>query len=475
MHRLVGSDAGFLFIESETQTSTCVDLVVLGPPPQGRAPWSLADLRRHLSARLSRTPALRRRLAQVPLGIGHPLLVDDPEFDLDAHLSQVRLPAPGGDEQLNAAVADVLPTRLDQGRPLWRVVLVDGLAGDRQALVFAFHHALADGAGLANTLAQLIDDRMHAEHPAPRAAPAPAPRRAALFAGTLGRQLLAWCAFPLLVVRTLRRFRAVDRHRASQEIAPPPAMGGAPRTLLNRSADARRVYARTDLPLADVRRVRAAAGTTLSEVVLAVVAGALRGYLAQRDALPDTPLVVNVPIGNDAPGEVSRTTGNVFANYLAHLATDEPDPRRRLAAVAAANAAARTQLDVLGRDTLTAWLDRIPPALARPAAARMAAKQRSGEAEPDFNVLVSNMRLPGSPWTMAGRTVETVVMSGPAADGAGLNITLTGYADRLGLAIVANPSAIDAPEELADRLRASLGELLAAYTDPAAARPDVVA
>ena len=399
----------------------------------------------------------------MPLGIGNPVLVDDPVFDLDAHLSAVRLPAPGGDAELDAAVADVLPLRLDQGRPLWQVRLVDGLAGDRQALVFAFHHALADGAGLANTLAQLVDDRMHAERPAPPVERAPAPRRPVLFAGTLARQLWAWCAFPLLLVRTLRRFRAVDRHRETLDVAPPPGMGGAPRTLLNRSADARRVYARTSLPLSDVRRVRAAAGTTLSEVLLAVVAGALRDYLAERGELPDGPLVVNVPIGNDGPGEVWRTTGNAFANYLAHLATDEPDPRRRLAAVAAANAAARTLLEVQGRDTLTAWLDRIPPALARPAAARMAARQRSGEAAPDFNVLVSNMRLPGSPWTMAGRTVETAQMSGPAADGAGLNITVTGYADRLGLAVVANPSAVEAPGELAGRMRAALEELLDAF------------
>src|SRR5690606_14558517 len=134
--RLAGSDAGRLFIESPAQTSTCVDLAVIGPSADGRGPLTLAELHRHLADRLGLAPPFRWRLAPIPGGIGHPWWVEDPDFDLDYHLRHEVLPPPGGEDELDACVARALPGVLDRRHPLWQVVLVDGLEGGRQALVF---------------------------------------------------------------------------------------------------------------------------------------------------------------------------------------------------------------------------------------------------------------------------------------------------------------------------------------------------
>ncbi|WP_181313025.1 wax ester/triacylglycerol synthase family O-acyltransferase [Nocardioides campestrisoli] len=465
MHRLAGSDAGFLFIEGETQTSTCVDVVLLAPasPDEALTP---EVLRARVAARLPTTPGLRRRMRPVPGGLGHGLWVDDPTFALDRHLHHVVLPAPGEEAQLRAHLAEVLPLLLDRTRPMWALTLVDGLAEGRQALVFQFHHTLADGAGLLETITRLLDDRAAEVPPAPGSEPAADPARdpgaALVLVLTLWHQLVAWLAAPRLLVRTVRRFRAVERRRATAEVRVPGSLRDAPATVLNRSADSNRDFARARLEMADVRAVRGAVGCTVSDVVLAVVTGALRDHLDDRDELPDKPLVANVPVGHEPPGAGPRTTGNHFSNYFALLPTHLVDPRDQLAAVSAATEESKHQLRLQGMETIPAWIDRIPPLVAARVAARLAARQREGSAAPDFNVLISNMRVSGGPWTLHGREVEDFFMTGPVADGAGLNITVTGYGDHLTLALVVNPSAVERPELLALGLEESMARLRAA-------------
>jgi len=169
--------------------------------------------------------------------------------------------------------------------------------------------------------------------------------------------------------------------------------------------------------------------------------------------------VVNVPIGNDPAGAPPRLRGNVFVNYYALLATDVADPLERLRMTAAYDAEAKRQLEIQDRRTLTDWLDRVPPAVAWRAARSMAEKARSGAVAPDFNVLVSNLRVQHPVWTLGGRTVESVFMTGPVTDGGGLNVTVTGYGEQLTFAVHSNPSAVPDPAALADDLSAALAEL----------------
>ena len=464
MERLVGSDAGFLFIESRTQTSTCVDVALLGAGTEG--PLTVDELKRHLSARLHLVPSLRWRLEQVPFGLHHPVWIEDPDFDLDLHVRRFTVPPGDPSEQLDQFVVSQLPILLDRRHPLWRVTLVDGLADDSQALVFCFHHAMADGAALITTLDVVFNDVPAG--PVPTWVPEK-PRPVRLFVRSLFEQLRAWVRLPVMLVRTLRRFRAVEKRRAEASVAAPPAMNGAPGSAFNCPPDEARTYARARLALSDIKSVRLAAGTTTSDVVTAVVAGALRSYLLEHAELPERPLVVNVPVGNDAPGAPPRQHGNRFANYFAYLPTDMADPLERLAQVAANNAEAKEQLEIQGRETLSDWLDHIPPAIAGPAARRLGERTLANPDAPDFNVLVSNVRIPSSTWHLGTRPVEQMFMSGPAADGSGLNITSVGYGPHVHLSVVANPAAVGWPYDLEERMAAELVALVAATAEVAGA------
>lgn len=460
MRRLAGSDAGFLFVESPTQSSTCVDIAELGVAADGRGALTLAELKAHLAARLHLVPHLRWRVETVPLEIAHPVWVRDAHFDLDYHLREVTVDEPGSPADLDRLVAERFTGPLDRRHPLWQIVLVHGLDGGRQAIVFRFHHSVADGLGLITTIGELFS-----EHPVGPPPPfrAETPSRFRVFLVALLHQLRAWLVAPRLLATTLRRFRATDERREAAPVPVPRPMGDAPPTRLNRSDDAARTFARGRLRLDDLRAVKSAAGTTMSDVVLALVAGALRRSLVMSGELPDTPLVVNVPLGTDPPGAPPRTSGNVFANFFAYLATDIEDPRERLAAIAANTAESKQQLEILGIDTLPDWLDRFPPAIAGPVARRMARRLRDGDHPPDFNVLVSNVRVPRDPRSIGTRPFTRFTMSGPVADGAGLNITLTGCEPHLEVAITANPAAVANPHELAALMKGALAELMRAF------------
>lgn len=460
MRRLAGSDAGFLFVESPTQSSTCVDIAELGPAADGRGPLTLPELTRHLRGRLHLVPHLRWRIETVPLEIAHPIWVRDGDFDLDYHVREFTVDAPGAPTDLDQLVADRFTAPLDRRHPLWQIVLIHGLEGGRQAIVFRFHHSVADGLGLITTIGELLGDRPVGPPPPFRGEH---PSRLRVFVLALLHQLRAWVAAPRLLATTLRRFKATDERRATAPVPVPRPMGDAPPTRLNRSDDAVRTFARGRLPLGDVRAVKDAAGTTVSDVVLALVAGALRRSLLMSGELPDTPLVVNVPLGTDPPGAAARTSGNIFANFFAYLATDVEDPRERLAAIAANTAESKRQLEILGIDTLPDWLDRFPPAIAGPVARRMARRLRDGDHPPDFNVLVSNVRIPTEPRSIGTRPITRLTMSGPVADGAGLNITVAGCEPHLEVAITANPAAVPDPHGLAALLKGALAELLHAY------------
>lgn len=460
VRRLAGSDAGFLFVESPTQSSTCVDIAELGLAADGRGALTLPELKRHIQDRLHLVPHLRWRIETVPLEIAHPVWVRDGDFDLDYHLREATVAEPGAPADLDRLVAERFTAPLDRRHPLWQIVLVSGLAGGRQALVLRFHHSVADGLGLITTIGELFGEK-----PVDPPPPFRGERisRLRIFVLALLHQLRAWVAAPRLLATTLRRFKATDERRAAAPVPVPRPMGDAPPTRLNRSDDAVRTFARTRMALGDVRAVKDAAGTTVSDVVLALVAGALRRSLLMSGELPDTPLVVNVPLGTDPPDAAPRTSGNVFANFFAYLATDVEDPRERLAAIAANTAESKNQLEILGIDTLPNWLDRFPPAIAGPVARRMARRLRDGDHPPDFNVLVSNVRIPTEARSIGTRPFTRLTMSGPVADGAGLNITVAGCDPHLEVAITANPTAVANPHELAALLKGALAELLRAH------------
>ena len=467
MRRLSGQDAGFLSLELPSQPMHTLALLILAPCRAGDAGLTLDDVRRHMAARLDRVPPLRWRVVPVPLGLNHPVFVEDPGFDLDQHLRHAVLPGPGGEEGLDAFCAAAAERCLDRVRPLWQLALIDGLGGGRQGLLLEVHHALMDGFATLATFSALFSPvapvapvaPLRAETTPVAWAPEKVPGKLRLIAGALGGQARAFTRLPGLVARTRRASTALRARAASSPIIVPAPGGDPPASTINRALGIERRYTRAELPMDQVMLVKEAAGVTVNDVALAAVAGALRAYLAARGALPAKPLVASVPVGMEPPGSPQRTSGNRFSRITTSLATDVADPWERLQTISAVTRESKLRLDLAGRELLADWLEHIPPCVAEAAVRSGQRKRREGAAKLDANVVVSNIRGPSEPWAFASVPIEEMYVTGPPNSGVGVTFVLWDYAGRLLFGILAFADSVGDTTELAEGLRGSLAEL----------------
>jgi diacylglycerol O-acyltransferase / wax synthase len=464
MRRLSGQDDGFLLLELPEQPMQTMALAILRPGPGGAV--GVEDVQRHMAARLHEVPAFRWRVVPVPLGLSHPVVVEDPGFDLARHVRHAVLPEPGGVGELDALYAGLAEQHLDRGRPLWQMTLVDGLAGDRQAIVLEVHHALMDGFATVATLARIFSPSGDPGlHPDDGWCPDRLPGAGRLVAGAIGHQARVLVRLPALVARTRRGVAALKRRRSGAAVKAPEAGIDTPLSTINSGFTAERRYARTSLPLEDVRQVKNAAGATVNDVVLAVVAGALRSYLEARGGLPDRPLVASVPVAMEGRGAPARAEGNRFSRLTTSLATDVADPWTRLSTIAAVTREAKECLDLAGRELLPDWLEYLPPLLGVPAVRRVQAARRSpgkGPAKLDANVVISNIRGPSEPWRFGSAAVDEMYITGPPNSGVGVTIVAWDYGGRLLLGLLSFADSVEDPAELAAGLHESLAELVQA-------------
>ena len=158
MQRLSGLDASFLYLETPTAYMHVAGLMVLDPVTAPVA-WSFDEVRDMYAARLHLAPPFRRRLVDVPLGLHHPLWIEDPDFDLDFHLHHIAVPSPGGPHQLAALAEEIVARPLDRRKPLWEAWIIEGLEQGHIAVLTKTHHAAIDGvSGNELTLAMLDTD-----------------------------------------------------------------------------------------------------------------------------------------------------------------------------------------------------------------------------------------------------------------------------------------------------------------------------
>jgi diacylglycerol O-acyltransferase len=466
VHRLKGIEASFLFAENDTQNANTGCMVTFRPD-DGR-PITLAQWRDHMASRIDLLPALRWHVRDVPLGLHHPVFVDDPNFDLDRQLRAVTLEGRDDPEkELNLLLAETIQRPLDRRYSLWQMTLVTGLTDGRQAIIFMVHHVLTDGVALTTTLRRLFSDDISAELSAavPWRPEDPSGRR--LVKDALVAQAKLWRGLPRLISDSRRGFRAQREHRAERS-------GGVPfvaspklpvSSTFTPSND--RIFARAVLDLGQLRRVKAAAGVTLNDALMAVVAIALRRYLLERGQLPAAPLVSGVMMSTEALDAPPRQFGNFFANFITSLATDADDPWEQMLAISAATAEAKTCLELVGLDIPERWLDMIPPALAVPMARKSDKAAREHPERVRASATVSNMRgVQG--FHFLSCTMDGIYVFGPLADSLGLFVAAYALADQFDMTVISNPTALDRPDLLADGFAAALAELVelaAAHAD----------
>lgn len=450
MERLSALDAAFLSIETPTMHMHVMAVSVLDPSSvEGGV--SADTLRRLIEARLDRIPPFRRRLVNVPFGVHRPLWVEDPTFDLDEHVRPAALPAPGGPRELARFVGDVASHPLDRTRPLWEMWVVEGLARGEVAIVAKVHHAALDGASGVEVLTQLVD-----LEPVPVSEPQVLhpwyPDRVPSELEMLTGALLSLARQPAVVLRAARQVVA-GAVRLGRRLRRESMQAGvpftAPRLPWNAPLTPHRVVAFVSVPLAEVRAVKEATATTVNDVVLAVVAGALRRYLADRAEVPDSPLVAAVPVSVRREGDRSAA-GNRVSVLFTRLPVHVAEPAARLEAVRTVSRGAKQVHEDIGPDTLEQLAAATAPAvMAR--GARLYAQLRLAErVRPVINLVVSNVPGPQFPLYLAGGRLVRLYPMGPVLDGAGLNVTVISYCGRVDVGLMACRETVPDLWQLAD-------------------------
>jgi WS/DGAT/MGAT family acyltransferase len=474
--QLSGVDAAFLYMETGTSFGHVSGLGVFARPVNPE--WSVYEaLRDKLTRRLPDLEPLRRRLVEVPLRLDHPFWIEDPEFDLEFHLRESGLPAPGSDEQLSRLVARLVGRPLDRGHPLWEIYVIEGLSNDRVAILTKLHHATIDGAAGAELMKIIFDHEPSpgddpAEAVLPPTEEVPSPAQALRWAlRGMARKPDKFVRLQVRAVRALGELtrnqgltgladlartipnplgaRLVPKPDPTSDAAPAPPESGAPATPFNGTITAHRRVALRSVSLDDVKAIKTAAGSTVNDVVMAVCAGALREYLLERRALPDRPLVSMVPVSVRTGAETDPWTNRVSSMFPV-LPTTTSDPVVRLHQMQQTMNEAKQRFALVPADVLTEYAEFAPPALAIRAARISTRLRLADRISPPFNLVISNV--PGSrhPLYLGAAKMLHYYPVSTIVDGQGLNITVQSYCDVMDFALVACRELVPDLEALAD-------------------------
>jgi len=482
--KLSGLDASFLHMETATMYGHVASLVVVDPKTS-RSGDVYGDLRRTFEERLHILPVYRRRLVGDALGLDHPYWVDDANLDLDFHVREIALPAPGDEHQLGEQVARIMARPLDRSRPLWECYVISRLADGTVAILNKLHHSTIDGVSGAELLYVLLDTDPGAVGVEPPAEPWE-PEREPTSLELLARAVLGYATRPreglrlqlrllrmladlsgnpavrqvaMTAIPGIRRFARLNR----AEAADPPALPNrpAPRTPWNQSVTPHRRFAMQTLRLSDAQTVKRAFDITVNDVVLALCATALRRYLADHGGIPEAPLLVMVPVSVRAAEEAdiysSRVTG-----VITSLHTNIADPVERMRAIHNSMAAAKEVQRAIPADMLTDITHFAPPTLFTQAV-RLATRVRIVDRlSPPFNLTISNVPGPRQPLYLGGALMKHFYPVSIVAEGQGLNITVQSYLDNLDFGLIACRGLMPDLWNLADHLADAMAELLVA-------------
>jgi diacylglycerol O-acyltransferase / wax synthase len=445
-------DAGFLLAESRDQPMHVGGLQVFRLPKGAGPDW----LRRAYDDMLAHEdlhPLFRRRPIRSPRSLGAWRWAIDEDVDLAYHVRHSALPRPRRVRQLLELTSRLHGGLLDRHRPLWEFHLIEDLEGGRFATYTKVHHALVDGVSAMRLLEQSLS-REPGDRTAPIWVPRSLPRRErggrpsalrrlAGTARTLGE--LGW----LGPTATRLALEALRDHAAELPLT-------APRTIFNVEITGARRYAAQSWPIAELRAVASASGTTLNDVVLAMSSGALRRYLRELGALPDSSLVAMTPVSLRDRGEHGEA-GNAVGAVLCNLGTDLDDPLERLQRVHVSMTRAKDAL----RGLSLAQVQALSAAAMSPMLLAFVPGVRH-IAPPAFNLVISNVPGPRHPLYYNGARLEGSYPLSIPTNGQALNITVTSYDTTMAFGLTGCRSNVPHLQRMLGHLETSLKELMAA-------------
>jgi WS/DGAT/MGAT family acyltransferase len=389
-----------------------------------------------LAGRAAAIPRLRMRVRDVLLPIGGAAWSVAKDFDVRRHVHHVRLPDGDFAGRAIAIAGELMERPLERGMPPWEMYLLTPQAGGPFAVLVKLHHALADGMRAVAIGAGIFDEIADARATGVRRARTVPPR--------------SWLAGPRGRIEELGRAFGVG---ASVVWASRLDPRGVP--ALSAGSSGTRRLGTAVLDLEDVQRVRRMAGGTANDVLLAIVAGALRRWMRERgERRPTADPRALVPVSRRRPGSPPGG-GNKFSAYLLSLPVSEPDPRSRLDAVRIAMDRNKAAGPSRGAGALTVLADQLPPL-----AHRFGTPLAGGAARMLFDVLVTSVPLPRSALSLAGCPLREIYPMAPLARGQSLAIAMSTYRGQVHVGLVADGKAVPDLDRLAQGLGEELEELL---------------
>lgn len=462
--RLSGLDSSFLYAESPTMPLHGGSITILDPSTAAGG-FGIDRVRRDIAARVDRLVPFRLRVAAPVLGLGRPVWVDTHAVDVDRHVHAAAIPRPGTDRQLADLVAELFARPLPRDRPLWQLWFVEGLQGDRVALVWKAHHALLGGVEVSNLLRLLFDLDVDGSQQA-GATSGPAEPFPSVLA-TAGRAALDLTAVPLRVARLLGESAAASARvsrfllTGGRPASTLPFIG--PRTSLNGALGADRSCAFASIPLDDVKVVKDALGVKVNDVVLAVCSAALRDYLEARGELPRRSLnaTIMAAVGG-AESHTDAVLGNATSVLGATLATDVADPVERLRRISGSTRTAKVLHQALGDTMVMRLSEALPPGIFGAALRLYGATPLASLLAPPFNAVISNVVGPPMTLYSSGARVVSCYLFGPLIPSVALDITVISYAGSIDIGVAASANLVPDAWPIAEAMPAALAALVAA-------------
>src|SRR6476659_5932277 len=430
------TDSMFLIGESREHPMHVAGLQLF-QPPEGSGPDFIRDLHETIVKNDDFQPTFRKHPGRMFGGISNVAWAFDNDVDIDDHLRRSGLPRRGRIRELLELVSRLHGTLLDRHRPLWEASLVEGLDDGRFAIYTKIHHSLLDGVS-----AQRLTVRSMTPDPDDREIRVPwtlGPKRRSKGPGESRSALQQLTGAVGSVASLAPSALSVTRAALLEQQLTLPFR--APKTMFNVPIGGARRVAAQSWSLSRIRAIKSAAGVTVNDVVLAMCSGALRAYLIERDALPETPLVAMVPVSLRAEDE-QDSGGNMVGTILCNLATDTSmrDNKKVFAELP------RNQALALSAFLMSGIALALLPGFV-------------SSAPPPFNIVISNVPGAREPMYWNGARLDGNYPLSIALDGQALNITLTSNADNLDFGLVGCRRSIPRLQRLLVHLEDSLADL----------------
>lgn len=454
--RLNSANAAYLRLEDARCHQHIGAVLVFDAAPLRTAAGTtdIDRIRKAIATRLYLAPRFRQRLAYIPVE-QVPVWVDDDGFRIDYHVRDAALPKPGDENALQAMVGQIMSHQLDRGRPLWELWVVEGLEGDRVALVTKTHNSMVDGAGAADVMSVLLSPGPAADPGEPPPwRPRPQPRRTALLLDQAWHRL--WQPLDLALglaaalsrpEETLARVDAAVGAVADNLVT---ALGQPSVLPFNAEIGPLRRVDWVSMPLAEIKAIRKAIGGTVNDVVLACVSGALRRFCLRWSIDPDT-VNVRCLIPVSVRGETAEH-GSRVTELIASLPVQISDPAERLWAVTGTMGDLKASRQALGGGAMAAVPDWTVPNL-------LVQGIRLGMQARPYNIEVANVPGPQVPLYFLGAQLREAYPVAPLLHHIALVVALFSYDGRLFWGLTGDREVVRDLHEFAADLQAAFAEL----------------